>query len=225
MPVMDGLEATAQILADRDAATARVLILTTFDLDEYVYGALQAGASGFLLKDTPPADLLAGIRVVAAGDALLSPRVTRHLIEDFVRRPPARPPPRRARRAHRARERGAGLVARGCRTPRSPTSSYVSPATAKTHVSRLLMKLGRRDRAQLVVSPTRPDWSAHATGPSDRPTEDNHPNGQSQREYRLVGLPPGSGLPRPTGPQAGCSCLPARIIRGGHVPSVRSMAG
>ncbi|HEX8630389.1 MAG TPA: response regulator transcription factor, partial [Catenuloplanes sp.] len=87
MPVLDGLQATAEILGSPDVGQTRVLMLTTFDLDEYVFGALKAGASGFLLKDTPPADLLAGIRVVAAGDALLSPSVTRQLIEDFVRRP------------------------------------------------------------------------------------------------------------------------------------------
>jgi DNA-binding NarL/FixJ family response regulator len=109
MPVMDGPEATRQVLALDGADTIRVLMLTTFDLDEYVFGALKAGASGFLLKDTPPAALLAGIRTVAAGEALLSPSVTRQLIEEYVRRPARRPSPGRAHpgRAHRPRAGGA----------------------------------------------------------------------------------------------------------------------
>jgi DNA-binding NarL/FixJ family response regulator len=152
MPVLDGLEATARILADPGAAGTRVLMLTTFDLDEYVFGALQAGASGFLLKDTPPADLLAGIRVVAGGDALLSPSITRHLIEEFVRRPQ----PGRARPAGldglTAREvEVLELVGRGLSNAEIAERLYVSPATAKTHVARLLMKLDARDRAQLII--------------------------------------------------------------------------
>jgi DNA-binding NarL/FixJ family response regulator len=152
MPVLDGLEATARILADPGAAGTRVLMLTTFDLDEYVFGALRAGASGFLLKDTPPADLLAGIRVVAAGEALLSPSITRHLIEEFVRRPrpgAARPA---ALDALTAREvEVLELVGRGLSNAEIAERLYVSPATAKTHVARLLMKLDARDRAQLII--------------------------------------------------------------------------
>jgi len=152
MPVLDGLQATAQILARPAAKVPRVLMLTTFDLDEYVFGALLAGASGFLLKDTPPADLLAGIRVVAAGDALLSPSITRHLIEEFVRRPrPGQAPPV-ALGALTEREREVlALVARGLSNAEIGRQLHVSPATAKTHVARLLMKLAARDRAQLII--------------------------------------------------------------------------
>ena len=150
MPVMDGLEATAQILA-ADAGP-KVLMLTTFDLDEYVFGALKAGASGFLLKDTPPADLLAGIRVVAGGDALLSPSITRHLIEEFVRRPQTgrTVPPSLDALTDREVE-VLELVARGLSNAEIAQRLYVSPATAKTHVARLLMKLNARDRAQLII--------------------------------------------------------------------------
>ncbi len=150
MPVMDGLEATSRILAADPGP--KVLMLTTFDLDEYVFGALRAGASGFLLKDTPPADLLAGIRVVAGGDALLSPSITRHLIEEFVRRPqPGRPAPS-SLAALTAREvEVLELVAAGLSNAEIAQRLYVSPATAKTHVARLLMKLDARDRAQLIV--------------------------------------------------------------------------
>jgi DNA-binding NarL/FixJ family response regulator len=153
MPVMDGLTATARILQLPDCGTVRVLILTTFDLDEYVFGALKAGASGFLLKDTPPADLLAGIRLVAAGEALLSPSVTRHLIEEFVRRPggggPPIPPSLSALTEREVEV--LTLVARGLSNAEIGQRLYVSPATAKTHVARLLMKLEARDRAQLII--------------------------------------------------------------------------
>ena len=151
MPVMDGLEATSRILAaDPDT---KVLMLTTFDLDEYVFGALRAGASGFLLKDTPPADLLAGIRVVAAGDALLSPSITRHLIEEFVRRPPPGRPAPPSLGALTGREvEVLELVAAGLSNAEIAQRLHVSPATAKTHVARLLMKLDARDRAQLIVA-------------------------------------------------------------------------
>jgi len=152
MPVMDGLEATRQILALDGADTIRVLMLTTFDLDEYVFGALKAGASGFLLKGTPPADLLAGIATVAAGEALLSPSVTRQLIEEHVRRPQAVPPAGHTLEGLTDRELEVlTLVARGLSNAEIAEQLYVSPATAKTHVARLLMKLGARDRAQLIV--------------------------------------------------------------------------
>ncbi|HEX8343203.1 MAG TPA: response regulator transcription factor [Actinoplanes sp.] len=153
MPVMDGLQATERILGAPGASGVRVLMLTTFDLDEYVFGALKAGASGFLLKDTPPADLLAGIRVVAGGDSLLSPSITRHLIEEFVRRPEAggrtAPPALTALTAREAEV--LTLVARGLSNAEIAERLYVSPATAKTHVARLLMKLDARDRAQLII--------------------------------------------------------------------------
>jgi DNA-binding NarL/FixJ family response regulator len=150
MPVMDGLEATRRIVEADDAV--RVLVVTTFDLDEYVFGALKAGASGFLLKDTPPGDLLAGIRVVAGGEALLSPSITRHLIEEFVRRPQAAPaaPPALGGLTERETE-VLGLVAKGWSNAEIAGHLFISAATAKTHVSRLLMKLDARDRAQLVV--------------------------------------------------------------------------
>jgi DNA-binding NarL/FixJ family response regulator len=152
MPRMDGLEATRRIAADEVVAGVRVLILTTFDLDEYVYQALRVGASGFLLKDTPPADLLAAIRVVAAGDALLAPGITRRLIAEFARRPdPTRLAPA-ALDALTDREREVlGLVARGLSNAEIAQRLVVSPATSKTYVSRMLAKLGARDRAQLVA--------------------------------------------------------------------------
>jgi DNA-binding NarL/FixJ family response regulator len=151
MPEMDGLEATRQITAS-DTET-RVLILTTFDLDEYVFGALRAGASGFLLKDTNPEDLLAAVRVVAEGEALLAPKVTRRLIEQFVQEPastPSAPPPGLDTLTDREREVLAA-VGRGLSNAEIGEALFMSHATAKTHVSRLLAKLYARDRAQLVV--------------------------------------------------------------------------
>jgi DNA-binding NarL/FixJ family response regulator len=152
MPRLDGLAATRRIVALDQAEHVRVLVLTTFDLDEYVYEALRAGASGFLLKDTPPGDLLAAIRVVAAGEALLAPRITRRLIEEFARRPePAAVTPA-ALAALTDREREVlALVARGLSNAEIAELLYVSAATAKTHVSRILAKLQARDRAQLVM--------------------------------------------------------------------------
>jgi len=152
MPRMDGLEATRRIVALDRAEAVRVLVLTTFDLDEYVYQALRAGASGFLLKDTPPADLLAAIRVVAAGDALLAPGVTRRLIAEFARRPQPSAVTPAALAALTDREREVlALVARGMSNAEIAEALVVSGATAKTHVSRVLAKLGARDRAQLVM--------------------------------------------------------------------------
>jgi DNA-binding NarL/FixJ family response regulator len=153
MPELDGLAATREITSRDPDAAIRVIVLTTFDLDEYVFAALRAGASGFLLKDTPPADLLSGIRLVAAGDALLSPRVTRHLIEEFVRRPQQTPSPTAELDDLTDREvQVLTLVARGLSNAEIAVQLHVTPATAKTHVSRLLMKLGARDRAQLIVT-------------------------------------------------------------------------
>jgi DNA-binding NarL/FixJ family response regulator len=152
MPRMDGLEATRRIVADELLAGVRVLVLTTFDLDEYVYRALRVGASGFLLKDAPPADLLAGIRLVAAGDALLAPSVTRRLIQEFASRPEPAVVAPAALAALTQREREVlALVARGLSNAEIAERLYVSAATAKTHVSRVLAKLGARDRAQLVM--------------------------------------------------------------------------
>ncbi|MBM7492721.1 DNA-binding NarL/FixJ family response regulator [Micromonospora luteifusca] len=152
MPEMDGIEATRRICADPTTSGTRVIILTTFDLDEYVYGALRAGASGFLLKDTPPADLLAGIRVVAAGEGLLAPTVTRRLIDEFARRPePARPLPRRLDGVTEREREVLALIARGLSNSELAAHLSLSLATVKTHVGRLLTKLAVRDRAQLVI--------------------------------------------------------------------------
>jgi DNA-binding NarL/FixJ family response regulator len=153
MPVMDGLEATRMITGNPALGSTRVIILTTFDLDEYVYEGLRAGASGFLLKDTLPVDLLNAVRVVAAGDALIAPRVTRRLIEEFARRPEPETGTAPTRLEHLTeREREVlELVAKGQSNAEIAAGLYVSHATVKTHVSRLLMKLDARDRAQLVM--------------------------------------------------------------------------
>jgi DNA-binding NarL/FixJ family response regulator len=153
MPEMDGLEATRRITADDATSATRVLILTTFDLDEYVYEALRAGASGFLLKDTLPDDLLAAVRVVAEGDALLAPKVTRRLIERFAQQgsdPVAQPHANLDALTEREYE-VLGAVARGLSNAEIAEQLFMSHATAKTHVSRLLTKLDARDRAQLVM--------------------------------------------------------------------------
>jgi DNA-binding NarL/FixJ family response regulator len=154
MPVMDGLEATRRISGDPSLASTRVVILTTFDLDEYVHDALRAGASGFLLKDTLPVDLLNAVRVVAAGDALIAPKITRRLIEEFARLPEPGSPRAGAARLEQLTDREREvleLVARGQSNAEIATGLIVSHATVKTHVSRLLMKLDARDRAQLVM--------------------------------------------------------------------------
>ncbi len=152
MPRVDGIEATRRICGDPATAAVRVLILTTFDLDEYVYAALRAGASGFLLKDTPPADLLTAIRVVADGDALLAPGVTRRLIAEFSRRPePAARPLGPAGITDRERE-VLLLIARGLSNAEIAAHLHLGLATVKTHIGRLLSKLRARDRAQLVIA-------------------------------------------------------------------------
>ncbi|MCX4981899.1 response regulator transcription factor [Streptomyces sp. NBC_00572] len=158
MPVMDGIEATRQICGSPETAGARVLILTTFDLDEYVYAALRAGAAGFLLKDAPPAEVLAAIRVVATGDSLLAPSVTRRLIEEFTRRQDRDPDPVRnhdpallAGVTERERE-VLKLIARGLSNDEITARLHLSMGTVKTHIGRLLSKLAARDRAQLVIA-------------------------------------------------------------------------
>jgi DNA-binding NarL/FixJ family response regulator len=165
MPGLDGLEATRQIAADPDLGNVRILILTTFTLDEYLFDALRFGASGFLLKDTEPADLATAVRVVANGDSLISPGMTRRLVEEFANR---------AKEPHLAteldvltqREREVmTLVADGLINGEIARKLYMSPATVRTHVSRAMTKLGARDRAQLVVLAyetglVRPNWLA-----------------------------------------------------------------
>ena len=158
MPIMDGIEATRQIVTapafSGGTGGVRGLILTTFDLDEYVYAALRAGASGFLLKDTDPADLLTAIRVVAAGDALLAPSITRRLIGEFARLPDAVPAPKPDAVLACLTEREVevlALVARGLSNGEIADQLVISPATAKTHVAHLLAKLNARDRVQLVI--------------------------------------------------------------------------
>jgi DNA-binding NarL/FixJ family response regulator len=151
MPVLDGLEATRLICADSTLAATRILALTTFDLDEYIYGALRAGASGFLLKDVGPQELLHAIRVVAAGDALIAPSITRRLISEFAaRRDPEKPPPELLELTEREQEI-LRLVAAGLSNTEIAGTLVISPLTAKTHVSRILGKLNCRDRAQLTT--------------------------------------------------------------------------
>jgi DNA-binding NarL/FixJ family response regulator len=153
MPVLDGIEATRRITADPQTSGVRVLVLTTFDVDEYVFAALRAGASGFLLKDATPEELLTAIRVVAAGEALLAPAATRHLVDAFVSGPSLGRPDARLVDALTGREREVlRLVAQGLSNAEIAGRLVVSPATAKTHVSRILAKLGLRDRAQLVIA-------------------------------------------------------------------------
>jgi DNA-binding NarL/FixJ family response regulator len=168
MPGVDGLEATRRIVADATLAATRVVILTTFELDEYVFEALRMGASGFLVKDTEPVELLRGVRAVAAGDALLSPGVTRRVISEFAaaggRGRPAAPPAQLDQLTDREREVMV-LVGEGLSNDEIAARLVISPATAKTHVSRTMIKLAARDRAQLVVYAyeaglIRPGWLA-----------------------------------------------------------------
>jgi DNA-binding NarL/FixJ family response regulator len=152
MPLINGLVATAQITADPALTATRVVVLTTFELDEYVFGALRAGAAGFLLKDIEPADLVDGVRIVAAGEALLIPRHTRRLIEAFVAQEPGPPPDAAQLDELTPREREVlTCVGEGLSNAEIAERLVVSPLTAKTHVARLFGKLGARDRAQLVV--------------------------------------------------------------------------
>lgn len=152
MPVLDGLEATRRIAGAAGLEAVRIIILTTFELDEYVFDALRYGASGFLIKDTKPAELLRAIRLVAGGEALLSPSVTRRVVREFATRPSRvlRPHPQLDALTEREREI-VGLVGEGLSNDEIAARLVLSPATARTHVSRSMVKLGARDRAQLVV--------------------------------------------------------------------------
>ncbi|MGH3697268.1 MAG: response regulator [Pseudonocardiaceae bacterium] len=150
MPEMDGIEATRRITRTEQAP--RILVLTTFDVDDYVYAALRAGASGFLLKDTPPGQLLDAVRLIAAGEALLAPTVTRRLIAEFVRRPePARRPTRTLAGITEREREVLTLIARGLANSEIEHHLHLSRGTVKTHIGRLLAKLDARDRAQLVI--------------------------------------------------------------------------
>lgn len=152
MPAMDGIEATRRMLRAGDQGPPKVLVLTTFDLDDYVFAALRAGASGFLLKDIPRAGLIAAVRAVAAGDTLLSPTVTRRLVERFARRPPAAGSPDSPWRDLSSRElEVAKLIARGLSNAEIATELVLGEATVKTHVAHVLIKMGLRDRVQVVV--------------------------------------------------------------------------
>ena len=151
MPDVDGLEATRRIAADPRLADVRVIILTTFELDEYVFEALRAGASGFLLKDTEPVELLRAVRVVAEGEALLSPSITRRLVEEYASRSRSTPLAAELSRLTDREREVVALAAEGLTNEEIAQRLFVSPATSKTHVSRAMIKLGVRDRAQLVV--------------------------------------------------------------------------
>jgi DNA-binding NarL/FixJ family response regulator len=152
MPGIDGIEATRRIVADPQLTAARVIVLTTFEIDEYVFDALRAGASGFIIKDTKPVELLRAVRLVAGGDALLSPSVTRRVVREFANLPgrTVKPHPRLATLTEREREI-VGLVAEGLSNDEIAARLVISPATARTHISRSMVKLDAHDRAQLVV--------------------------------------------------------------------------
>jgi DNA-binding NarL/FixJ family response regulator len=163
MPDLDGLAATREIVADRSLAGVRIVILTTFEIDDYVFEALRAGASGFLVKDTEPVDLIAAVRLVARGEALLSPSVTRRVIEEFAVRAKEPPPAGNLDELTEREREVMALVGTGLSNEEIAGRLVVSPATAKTHVSRAMVKLGARDRAQLVVLAyeyglVRPGW-------------------------------------------------------------------
>jgi DNA-binding NarL/FixJ family response regulator len=172
MPELDGLQATRRILAADD--TARILILTTFDLDEYVYEALRAGASGFVLKDDPPEQLVAAVRIVAGGDALLSPAITKRVIKQFTRIPHPAPP--RELDDLTGRELDVFcLIARGLSNAEIGRELYISETTVKTHITRILQKLNLRDRVQAVVL-------AYQTGLADADT--GRPGSRDDRAAR-----------------------------------------
>jgi DNA-binding NarL/FixJ family response regulator len=171
MPNLDGLEATRRLTGGDAEQRPKVLILTTFDLNEYVYEALRAGASGFLLKDTPPEQLAAGVRVVASGDALLGPSITRRLIEEFSRTRPVDTPPPPSVEELTARELEVlGLIAKGMSNAEIAAELVVSETTVKTHVARVLMKLGLRDRVQAVVLAYESGLIAPGQAPAENPS-------------------------------------------------------
>ena len=169
MPGMDGIEATTHIRRDDDLADVRVIVLTTFGIDEYVFGAMRAGASGFLLKDVDAEELHEAVRTVAAGDGLLAPSVTRRVIEEFARRQAPDPidPERREALTDRERE-VVRLAAHGLSNDEIADELFISPLTAKTHISRAMVKLGMRDRVQLVILAYETDLARVGERPRDR---------------------------------------------------------
>ena len=212
MPVLDGLEATRQIVADERLDSVRVVILTNFGLDEYIFRALRAGASGFLLKDTEPAELLQALRVVMRGDALLSPAVTRRLISEFVARPPDAVAAAGMETLTNREREVVALVAHGLSNDEIADAMVLSPATAKTHVSRAMIKLGARDRAQLVVF-------AYQTGLVTPRAAGLTDNGDAPYQD-------GSQASPLTWPTSACECRPLRS-RGGrrHGPPRAAWSG
>ena len=180
MPVLDGIEATRLITTNRDYDT-KVLVLTTFDLDEYVFAAIRVGASGYLLKDTPARELVAAVRVVAQGDALLSPSITRRLIEEFAHQPEPDPVIATLPKDLTEREREAlELLAHGLSNREIAAKMFIGEATAKTHISRLLTKLGVRDRVQAVVLA----YEAGIVGQSARSRQHSPPTPRSSGDQR-----------------------------------------
>jgi DNA-binding NarL/FixJ family response regulator len=169
MPELDGIAATRQITSDRRSQHARVLILTTFDLDEYVFDALRAGASGFLLKDTPAVDLIAAIRLIAAGESLLAPSVTRRLIAEFAATTRAAPPPREFTELTARELEVFELVAEGLSNTEIASRLVIAETTVKTHVTHLLTKLDLRDRIQAVVLA----YETGVVGPAKKPNRSN----------------------------------------------------
>ena len=165
MPLLDGIAATRAIVGDPDLTSVHVVILTSYAIDRYVFAALRAGASGFLVKDIEPADLIRAVRTAAAGDALLSPTVTRGLIEEFLAAPPRPAPPRELARLTEREREVLVLVAAGLSNDEIAAHLTISPLTAKTHVSRTMTKLGARDRAQLVMHA----YESGLVSPGDRP--------------------------------------------------------
>ena len=197
MPRLDGIAATQRITSDQRLAEVRILVLTTFGTDEYIYGALRAGASGFLLKDTGPAQLLDGIRIVADGGALIAPTITKRLIEEFAARPD---PNRTAAQLDRLTERELDVlvhVAQGLSNAEIADALIISPLTAKTHVSSILSKVGARDRAQLVVVAyeTVSSHQGKIAGRAELCAADAHrrgalnPSGESMRAERVTEAP------------------------------------
>jgi DNA-binding NarL/FixJ family response regulator len=223
MPGVDGLEATRRISADEDLAGVKVIILTTFESDEYVYQALRAGASGFLVKDTEPADLIQAVRVVARGDALLSPSVTRRLITDIASRPERPPPSDRALASLTDRERQVmALVAEGLSNDEIAARLFLSPLTSKTHVSRIMTKLNARDRAQLVVL-------AYETGLVTPGGRDRHPRPRlaSRRLPPKAAAVPGCAVKAARVPERR-RCRAAAVVAAavaGHVGFRRAASG